>query len=272
MKLFAVLIATLALPNAQAQTLELSESIEKFEKQLTTSCPLSEEDFRELYLAWLPEEPYGLIDREWQADARSISFYPLPRGVLSRQLKRYKLNPKMNLQVGVKGLQTLGYLTATKQIDCSLQHQIIDALKRDTQAWLSKTATLTTEQKYFALLNGLELNLINRAEQIVLSIQASPAYRPEAFLDGLERDALYYSIVSLTALEKSLSLGIPFERLDRQRTSLLKDTERYAFHKKLTAFHIEVLRQRIEDYETAIKETLGIALGLSIGFNALDGD
>lgn len=235
-------------------------------------CELRGPQFSDLYLSWMSEEPFALIDSNWQNRARRINFYPLPRGVLSRKLRQYQSASDKQLSVGLSGLQTLGFLIVNEIDDCSLKKHLVQQLQLDTERWDAAKSQLTTKQQYLALVNGIEVNTRVRVLTISEGLVQNPAYVAEGFVAGLESQAFLESMNALMNLEQSLSGGIPYPKLDDQRSRIRDDITHTLAKKHLTAFHMEVLSQRINEYRTTIEETIGNSLGLTTGFNSLDGD
>lgn len=241
-------------------------------QQGNSACELNSDEFTRLYLEWMSEEPYSLIDGKWQNRARAINFYPLPRGVVSRKLRQYQRSDDKRISLGLSGLQTLGYLLKIGSSDCQLKEGLVSELDRHSAAWLTAKAGLTIEQRYSALVNGIDLNTRVRIASIMEDIDRSPAYVAEGFTLGLDRLALQRSVKELMLLEELLTSGIPYPTLESKRRSTENDMSRILSIESPSKFHLEVLGQRLEEYRQTIEETIGKALGISTGFNALDGD
>ncbi|MGR3804293.1 imelysin family protein [Marinibacterium profundimaris] len=159
-------------------------------------------------------------------------------------------------------------------------------------AWVDYAGTLTqpgpdnpvyptgadaTRKVYTALLSGLEFTRDQRLGRPLGTFDRPRPNRAEAQLSGRSQRNVVLSLAALEDLALALAdAPIPqsqaaFDRA-RARAASLDDPVLAGVADPMARFRIEALQQDLRDIQTELATELGAALGVSAGFNSMDGD
>jgi uncharacterized protein len=130
---------------------------------------------------------------------------------------------------------------------------------------------------YTQVLGALEFTAENRLGEPMGSFERARPTRAEARLSARALANVIGATEAVVALADALAdwdLPLTHAALDAvfDAGSKIEDAAFADVENPSARFRLEVLQQKVEGVETAIEEELGLALGLTPGFNASDGD
>ena len=266
--------------------------------------------FTEAYDAWVSVSHIRFGPVELQGTALAMAFWPDPKDSTGKALARLTAAQDSivddasafpEVSVAAQGFTALERLLFEPQPDpayaCRLTRAITRGLAEKStdlvQAWpayaeLMLTAGVdgstryqsheeTQRALYTALSTGLEFLHDQRLGRPLGSFDRPRPLRAEA---RRSERSVRHIILSLTALEDlALHVGATDLRQTRaafadalSRARALDDPALAGVAEPASRFRIEALQQSVRTLQVAVIEEIGTPLGISAGFNALDGD
>ena len=299
------------LPGYEVRALEASELADAASENCALENPSLIEAYHEAFDAWVKVSHLRFGPSEQDDRAFALAFWPAPRGATAKALSVLIRNedPAVSdaqafrtVSIAARGFYALEFLLFDPQFSpvdasdyhCRLIQAVATGIAMTSEAihadWVEgyadlmvnaenetyRTSTEAARQLFTALSTGLEFTSQTRLGRPMGTFERPRPNRAEA---RRSERSLRHVVLSLEATwelaalisNENDTLGTAFQTAIG-RAAALDDPVFAGVAEPQGRLRIEVLQQNIEEIRTILAEDVGPALGISAGFNSLDGD